>query len=85
MMKKLRKFENVKEGNMVSFYTENNQIQQGIVVAVKENIFEVKILECYTRNGIKHFYDTYLHFFKTGTKTHARYTYGNAIEITTNW
>ena len=84
-MKAPRKFENVKEGNTVSFYCSDRNIKEGMVSSVNKNTFSVRTLECYDRNGVKHFYDSYHNFFKTGTKSHARYTYGNAIEITTNF
>ena len=84
-MRKSRKFENVKEGNIVSFYNQNKMIEQGIVTSVNTKTFQVRTLDFYDRNGIKCFYDFYHNFFKTGTKSHSHYTYGNAIEITTNW
>lgn len=76
-----RKFENVEINQTVSFY-ENDMIETGVVRRVDHNIFYVEALRSWDCNGVQTFYEKSFSFYKTGTKTHHRHTWGNAIEIT---
>jgi hypothetical protein len=78
---KARKFENVEINQTVSF-EENGMIETGVVCNVENNKFVVRALRNWNDNGTIVFYDEKYSFFKTGTKTHSHYTYGNAIAIT---
>ena len=80
-METIRKFEQVKEGDTVSF-EENGMIEHGIVSEVKNNTFIVRALRSWDNNGVISYYDAFFNFYKTGTKSHSHYTYGNAIRIT---
>jgi hypothetical protein len=76
-----RKFENVSVGQTVTF-EENGKIESGIVHEVKENTFTLRALRSWDKNGVMSYHDSYFNFYKTGTKSHSHYTYGNAIDIT---
>ena len=76
----MRKFESVKEGDIVIFENYNMK-DSGVVVKVTNNTFSVRNLSCWDNDGMKKFYETIYNFLKTGTKSHQNYTYGNAIEI----
>jgi len=76
----MRKFESVKEGDIVTFYNGNME-DSGVVVKVTNNTFRVRNLSCWESDGVKKFYEIFYNFLKTGTKSHQNYTYGNAIEI----
>lgn len=81
-MKQDKKFNDVKIGDIITF--ENRGIaQEAIVSDVNEKTFVVRSL-VYFKNaqGVDTFTTRYYHFHKTGTKTHHRYTFGNAIAIT---
>jgi hypothetical protein len=80
---KAKKFDNVQLNQIVTFY-ENDMIQTGVVCNVENNKFTLRALRCWDNNGIIAYNEQMFTFFKTGTKTHAHYTYGNAIEITGN-
>jgi hypothetical protein len=77
-----RKFENVEVDHTVTYEERGGMIVTGVVVEVKDQTFVLRVLDFCDRNGVKTFYDRYLNFLKTGTKSSHRYTYGNAIEIT---
>jgi hypothetical protein len=78
----MKKFENVELNQTVSF-EENGMIETGVVCKVEENKFTLRALRTWVdNNGIVKYYESMFPFFKTGTKTHHRYTFGNAIEIT---
>jgi hypothetical protein len=76
-----RKFENVSVGQTVTF-EENGKIESGIVHEVKENTFTLRALRSWDNNGVMSYHDSFFNFYKTGTKSHSHYTYGNAIDIT---
>jgi hypothetical protein len=80
-MANLRKFENVKLNQTVSFL-ENGIIETGVVCKVDENMFTLRALRSWNKNGVMCYNDSFFRFYKTGTKTHSHYTYGNAIQIT---
>lgn len=76
----MRKFESVKEGDVVRFMSEKLQ-DSGVVVKVTNNTFTVKNFSYYEHDGVKKPYTRFYAFYKTGTKSNHRYTYGNAIDI----
>ena len=78
---KARKFDNVELNQTVTF-KDKGMIEVGVVCEVKENTFTLRALRCWNKNGVMSYSDSYFNFFKTGTKSHPRYTYGNAIAIT---
>ena len=78
---KQRKFDTIELNQTVTF-EENGMIETGVVCQVKENIFILRALQSWNNNGVIRYYDVFFSFFKTGTKSNYRYTYGNAIEIT---
>ena len=80
---KARKFENVQINQTVTF-EENGMIETGVVSNVEHNKFIVRTLRCWDKYGVISYYDRNFSFFKTGTKTHSHYNYGNAIAITGN-
>jgi len=77
---KSRKFDSVKVDQEV-YFEENGMIESGVVIEVYDNKFVVRALRCYDKDGVLSYYDKKFSFFKTGTKTHSHYTYGNAIQI----
>jgi hypothetical protein len=79
-MNSARKFESVQLNQTVTF-EEKGMIETGVVCEVKENTFKVRALRSWDNNGVITFYDSFFNFFKTGTKSHSHYTYGNAIAI----
>jgi hypothetical protein len=78
---KARKFDDVAINQTVTF-EEGGMIETGVVCEVKENTFTVRALRSWNKNGITCYNDNFFSFYKTGTKSHSHYTYGNAIEIT---
>ena len=78
---KARKFDTVELNQTVTFQ-EKGMIETGVVCEVKENTFTLRALRSWNNNGIMSYHDSFFNFFKTGTKSHSHYTYGNAIEIT---
>lgn len=78
---KARKFDNVEVNQTVTF-NENGMIETGVVCEVKENTFTLRAIRSWDNNGVMNYHDSFFNFFKTGTKSHSHYTYGNAIEIT---
>ena len=77
-------FNNVKIGDIIIF--DNKGINdEAIVCQVNEKTFVVRTMY-YFKNiqGIDTFTTRFYHFHKTGTKTHHRYTFGNAIAITSS-
>lgn len=74
------KFYNVELNQIVTF-EDKGMIETGIVCKVNENTFTLRALRSWDNNGVKCFYECLYNFFKTGTKSHSRYTYGNAIQI----
>lgn len=82
-MKNLRKFEDVKLGDEITFINENKQIQSALVSNVEHNKFTIRTISVFKNPSNNHteIRDFYWSFFKTGTKTHHRYVCGNAIEI----
>jgi hypothetical protein len=79
-MNSARKFESVQLNQTVTF-EEKGMIETGVVCEVNENTFKVRALRSWDNNGLITFYDSFFNFFKTGTKSHSHYTYGNAIAI----
>jgi hypothetical protein len=78
---KARKFNNVELNQTVTF-EEKGMIETGVVCEVKENTFTLRALRSWNNNGVMTYHDSFFNFFKTGTKSHSHYTYGNAIAIT---
>ena len=78
---KAQKFENVEVNQTVTF-KENGMVQTGVVTEVKKHTFTLRALRCFDNNGVMSYYDSFYNFYKTGTKSHSHYTYGDAIEIT---
>lgn len=78
---KARKFDTVELNQTVTF-EEKRMIETGVVCEVKENTFTLRALRSWDNNGVMTYHDSFFNFFKTGTKSHSHYTYGNAIEIT---
>ena len=74
-------FQSVQLNQTVSF-EENGKIETGVVCEVKENTFTLRALRCWNKNGVMSYHESFFNFFKTGTKSHPNYTYGNAIAIT---
>jgi hypothetical protein len=77
---KSRKFDSVEIDQEICF-EENGFIETGVVCEVYDNKFVVRALRCYDNDGVMSYYDKKFSFYKTGTKTHSHYTYGNAIQI----
>ena len=75
-------FNNVKIGDVILF-DNKGMMDEAIVCQVNEKTFAVRTMQ-YFKNieGIDTYKTRYYHFHKTGTKTHHRYTFGNAIAIT---
>lgn len=78
---KARKFDTVELNQTVTF-EEKGMIETGVVCEVKENTFTLRALRSWDNNGVMSYHDSFFNFFKTGTKSHSHYTYGNAIAIT---
>lgn len=78
---KARKFDTVELNQTVTF-EEKGMIETGVVCEVNENTFTLRALRVWDNNGVMSYHDSFFNFFKTGTKSHSHYTYGNAIEIT---
>lgn len=78
---KARKFDTVKLNQTVTF-EEKGMIETGVVCEVKENTFTLRALRSWDNNGVMTYHDSFFNFFKTGTKSHSHYTYGDAIAIT---
>jgi len=78
---KVRKFDTVELNQTVTF-EEKGMIETGVVCEVKENTFTLRAVRCWDNNGVMNYHDSFFNFFKTGTKSHSHYTYGNAIAIT---
>ena len=78
---KARKFDTVELNQTVTF-EEKGMVETGVVCEVKENTFTLRALRSWDNNGVMCYSDSYFNFFKTGTKSHSHYTYGNAIAIT---
>jgi hypothetical protein len=80
-MSAARKFESVQLNQTVTF-EENGMIETGVVCEVNENTFKVRALRSWDKNGVLCYTNHIFNFYKTGTKSHSHYTYGNAIAIT---
>lgn len=78
---KARKFDTVELNQTVTF-EEKGMIETGVVCEVKENKFTQRAVRGWDDNGVMSYNDSFFNFYKTGTKTHSHYTYGNAIAIT---
>lgn len=80
------KFDNIKIGDIVTYYSDlKGSISEAVVCEVLDNMFVLNTLKHYQKpDGINSFYEFKMSFYKTGTKTHHRYTFGNAIEITSS-
>ena len=78
-----RKFENVAINQIVSF-NEKGMIETGVVCDIKENTFTLRALRLWDKNGVVSYQNCLFNFYKTGTKSHSHYTYGDAIEIIGN-
>lgn len=81
-----QKFNGVKVGDIVTYYSDlNGSISEAVVCEVLDNMFTLSTMKHYQKpDGIHSFYECKMQFYKTGTKTHHRYTFGNAIEITSS-
>lgn len=79
-MNTAKKFQQVKINDTVTF-EEKGMIETGVVCEVKENTFTVRALRSWDKNGVVCFTESLFNFYKTGTKSHSHYTYGNAIAI----
>jgi hypothetical protein len=78
---KARKFENVQLNDVIIFQDGDKRIL-GVVTNVLDNKFVVRAHRSYVKqNNVMAYHYLFYSFFKTGTKTSSRYTYGNAIEI----
>ena len=78
------KFNEVSIGDIISFEN-RGMIEQGIVCEVTDKTFIISALVYFKDiSGVDGFITRHYHFHKTGTKTHHRYTHGNAIAITSN-
>ena len=79
-----KKFNEVSIGDIVTFEN-RGLVYEAIVSEVTEKTFVVRALVYFQNiNGVGTYTTKYYHFHKTGTKTHHRYTHGNAIAITSN-
>jgi hypothetical protein len=83
-MKNNKKFSEVKVGHIVTYYSDLlGSISEAVVSEVNEKMFTLSTLRSWKNpNGIISFDEIKMQFYKTGTKSHHRYTHGNAIEIT---
>jgi len=81
-----QKFNGIKVGDMVTYYSDlQGSISEAVVCEVTEKMFTLTTLKHWQKpNGVHTFYEFKMPFYKTGTKTHHRYTFGNAIEITSS-
>ena len=81
-----QKFNDIKVGDMVTYYSDlQGAISEAVVCEVTEKMFTLTTLKHWQKpNGVHTFYEFKMPFYKTGTKTHHRYTFGNAIEITSS-
>lgn len=81
-----QKFNDIKVGDIVTYYSDlKGSISEAVVCEVLDNMFVLTTLKHYQKpDGIYSFYDFKMAFYKTGTKTHHRYTFGNAIAITSS-
>jgi len=79
-MANVRRFESIEVNQTVTFENEG-KIETGVVCKVSQNTFTLRVMQCWDNNGTTSFYDAFYNFYKTGTKSHLNYTYGNAIEI----
>jgi hypothetical protein len=81
-----QKFNNIKVGDIVTYYSDlEGSISEAVVCEVLDNMFVLTTLKHYQKpDGINSFYEFKMAFYKTGTKTHHRYTFGNAIAITSS-
>ena len=81
-----QKFNDIKVGDIVTYYSDlKGSISEAVVCEVSENMFVLTTLKHYQKpDGIHSFYEFKMAFYKTGTKTHHRYTFGNAISITSS-
>ena len=79
-------FNNVKVGDMVSYYSDlNGSISEAVVTEVTEKMFVITTLSHWLKpDGIHSFREVQMNFHKSGTKSHHRYTHGNAIAITSS-
>ena len=81
-----QKFNNIKVGDIVTYYSDlKGSISEAVVCEVLDNLFVLTTLKHYQKpDGIHSFYEFKMAFYKTGTKSHHRYTFGNAIAITSS-
>ena len=81
-----QKFNDIKVGDIVTYYLDlKGSISEAVVCEVLDNVFVLTTLKHYQKpDGIHSFYEFKMAFYKTGTKTHHRYTFGNAISITSS-
>ena len=81
-----QKFNNIKVGDIVTYYSDlKGSISEAVVCEVLDNMFVLTTLKHYQKpDGIHGFYESKMAFYKTGTKSHHRYTFGNAIAITSS-
>lgn len=85
-MKNEQKFSNIKIGDIVTYYSDlQGSINEAVVCEVSDNMFTLTTMKHLLKpNGVHSFYEFKMPFYKTGTKTHHRYTFGNAIAITSS-
>jgi hypothetical protein len=81
-----KKFNDIKVGDIVTYYSDlQGSMSQAVVCDVNEKMFTLTTLKHGKKpNGVHAFYEFKMSFYKTGTKTHHRYTFGNAIAITSS-
>lgn len=80
-LQNMRAFENVKLGNEVGFINSDNMVETGIVSYVDDKKFSITAIIVENMEGVISVRDFKYNFFKTGTKSHSHYTYGNAISF----
>jgi len=77
----MRKFENVEVNGEIHFTNKDGQIERAVITEVHSNKFVARHLQTLIdHDGVMKIYDSFISFFKTGTKTHSHYNYGNCLE-----
>jgi hypothetical protein len=80
------KFKNVQVGDIVTYYSDlSGSISEAVVSEVNDKMFVLTTLSYWQKpDGVHSFSEKKMNFHKSGTKSHHRYTHGNAIEITSS-
>jgi len=83
---KNNEFNKVQLGDIVSYYSDlKGSISEAVVTEVTEKMFVLTTLSHWQKpDGMHSFREIQMNFHKTGTKSHHRYTHGNAIAITSS-